>query len=256
MDVDVGAQPHTVDELMDQGEWNTSMADEAAVRAQEDQFLEEHQDFIMRNSSYGSCVVPDKEEAEKLNDEPASPIRTEWPADSLLKPEHFTIDQQRCLHCNKELGYAMPMNRLPKVKYLFCDQFECQNTQLIHCWACGHFTSENEGHLVNRPGNSAYHGPSAIFSYMCKSCYKDQLELEPGLEETREMYKKYRELRKESEEKEKAIAELALQDSSFDPNSFTYQKTGVHPSTFRSSLSGDAPKKRKRDDDPGEVELP
>ena len=139
---------------------------------------------------------------EANENEPASPIRTQWPADSLLKPEHFTIETQRCLNCNANLGYAMPMNRLPKVKYLFCDHPNCQSTNFLKCFACGNFQSESTGHLVYRPGNSAYTGPSQIYSFMCTYCYKDQMSLEPGPEETKEQYKKFAAVRKENEQKE------------------------------------------------------
>lgn len=255
----VGAQPETFELMEDGGE----KEEEESLR--ESKFIEEYESeggFRARilQQQQSRPVVPDREEAAKLEDEPASPIREEWPKDSLLKPDHFTIDQQRCLHCSKELGYAMPMNRTPKVKYLFCDSFECQRTQHIHCWACGHFTSEADGHLVSRPGNSAYTGPSSIFSYMCKSCYRDQLEMEPGLEETRELFSKYREQRKEAEEKEKGIAELALQDPHYNPYSFAAQRaeTFVAPKNWcgaTSSSSSSNPRKRKKcDTDEGEKE--
>jgi hypothetical protein len=229
-----GAQPETFDLLpMD--------VDEDNDEKEEKMFLSEHEQLVQEGVLSSSAppsasVVPTREEAEKLENEPASPIRVEWPKDSLLKPEHFTIDEQRCIHCHKGLGYAMPMNREPKVKYLFCDNFECQNTQVIHCWACDHFTSVTEGHLVSRPGNSAYHGPSSIHSFMCKTCFADQCAMEPGLEETREMYAKYREARKENEEKERDIAELALSNSAFNPDSFTEMKKSRGPLSQPSTL--------------------
>ncbi len=240
---EVGAQPDQYD-LMDLEDLRTTgEQEEANFRMNYADQLEEIEQ--------ANRVVPSREEAEDLNDVPASPIRVNWPSDSLLKPDHFTIDQQRCLHCSKELGYAMPMNRIPKVGYLFCKDFECQHTQQIHCWACGHFTSETNGHLVSRPGNSAYTGPSSIFSYMCKTCFEDQCKMEPNLEETREMFQKYRTLRHESEEKEKAIAELALQDSSFNPTSkynCSFQKVvGESSYSPSSSAEGEPPRKRKRE---------
>lgn len=141
--------------------------------------------------------------------EPASPIRTPWPADSLLKPDHFTIDTQRCLNCNANLGYAMPMNRIPKVKYLFCDHPNCQTTSFLKCWACGNFQNENTGHLVHRPGNSAYQGPSQIYSFMCHHCYQEQMQMEPSVEETKEQYRKFANLRRENEKKEFPLLEQA-----------------------------------------------
>jgi hypothetical protein len=140
--------------------------------------------------------IEQKEEEEEL----ASPIRTEWPSDSLLKPEHFTIDQQKCLACHKSLGYALPMNKTPKPKYLFCPEpNDCAQTSFLECFVCGNYNNERSGHVVHRPGNSAYTGPSQIYSFMCAHCYKDQMEGEPGLKETQEAMKKYREYRHEQE---------------------------------------------------------
>lgn len=173
------------------------------------------------------------------DDGPASPIRTEWPKDSLLKPEHFTIDSQHCLNCFAKLGYAMPMNREPKVKYLFCDHPNCQTANFLKCWACGNFNNENSGHLVHRPGNSAYQGPSQIYSFMCVHCYKDQIENEPGVEETKEMYKKFAAVRRENEKKEfpKLLEAQQLSDGYIS----SLQESQEKPSSSR--------KRRKREEE-------
>ena len=183
--------------------------------------------------------------------EPASPIRTPWPADSMLKPEHFTIETQRCLNCNANLGYAMPMNRLPKVQYLFCDHPNCQSTNFLKCFACGNFQSESTGHLVYRPGNSAYTGPSQIYSFMCTYCYKDQMSLEPGPEETKEQYKKFAAVRRENEQKEYSKLLQAQAASDMGLATLKEQQQSLPPYSVATS------RKRRRtegEEEKGEIE--
>lgn len=207
--IDVGAQDVPMDFIPEDKEEDedTRTVDEMIEDAEQSMFRETFGDTLRRlRSVEEQRSVPSQQEAAEnpdLYDVPASPIRAEWPKDSLLSPSHFTIDTQHCISCHVDLKYAMPMNRIPKTKYLFCEKTECQQTSFLQCWACGQFQSENTGMLVSRPGNSAYTGPSSIHSFMCKHCYDDQIKMEPGLEETREMFAKYRQMRHENEEKEK-----------------------------------------------------
>lgn len=201
MEVDVGAQEMPIDLMPMDPDADPAMIDMVeSVMADDPDYMKTLADI--REEQSAAYSQGEKEETEDLSEVPASPIRNEWPADSVLKPDHFTIDQQPCLNCNKKLGYAMPMNRIPKVKYLFCENSLCQTAHFLQCFVCGKYQSENTAHLVHRPGNSAYQGPSQIYSFMCHYCYKDQLAMEPGLEETREAYKKYREVRQRNEEEE------------------------------------------------------
>jgi hypothetical protein len=207
-----------------------------------------------RQEQISSVLQPSPEEAEALKDVPASPIRFEWPKDSLLPPDHGTTDHQKCLVCSKDLGYALPMNRIPKTKYLFCDTPACQNSNDLPCLACGHHTMESRGHLVNRPGNSFYAGASSIHAFICKSCYQDQLDMEPGLEETQEMMKKYRAERQANEERDKDIAHLAANGDLSRPSQVYDHRLRSshlreHPPTFESELPFDQPvatRKRSR----------
>lgn len=196
MEVEVGAQTmeiESVPEVDVEKDWDRSV----------DELLQERENKQATHSCFES-------EPGANWDDPASPIRAEWPKDSMLTKDHFTIDEQHCLVCYKKLGYAMPMNRVPKTKYLFChDNKDCLAAVFLKCWVCGNFQNENTGYLVHRPGNSAYTGPSQIYNFMCHHCYKDQIEMEPGLEETREQFRKYREVRRENEEKEKDLLTLA-----------------------------------------------
>lgn len=139
--------------------------------------------------------------------EPQSPIRTPWPEDSMLKPEHFTIDQQKCLTCHKDLGYAMPMNAVPKAKYLFCEAH--QNSPVGLCWGCMQHQTDNSCALVYRPGNSSYQGPSSIHTIMCNHCLEDMKKGEPTLEETQKMYKEFAEIRRKNEKEEFPLLEQA-----------------------------------------------
>jgi len=139
--------------------------------------------------------------------EPVSPIRTPWPEDSLLKPDHFTIDQQKCLSCHKDLGYAMPMNRVPKSKYLFCEAH--RGSGVGKCWGCLKYQTANTCHIVYRPGNSAYQGPSSIHTIMCHTCMEDMKKGEPSVEETQKMYKEFAELRRKNEREEFPLLEQA-----------------------------------------------
>jgi hypothetical protein len=191
--VEVGAQEIPIEPLPEEEDVDMDVS-------QSETFESDFGDYLLEKRRR-----EERGEKEKLEEEEelSSPIRTEWPADTLLKPSHFTIDSQRCLNCCVELGYAMPMNRTPNPKYLFCqDKDECKTAQLLKCWACGNFNSERSGHIVSRPGNSAFQGPSSIFSFMCDYCYKEQCALEPSYEETKEMFAKYREVRRENELKE------------------------------------------------------
>jgi hypothetical protein len=138
-----------------------------------------------------------------------SPIRDEWPSTSLLSREHFTVDQQHCLNCHKQLGYAMPMNRTPKICYLFCDRCPKQ-IQFLNCEICGNLNNENTAVLCHRPGNSGYAGPSQIYSFICHHCLKDQKEQEPGLEETQMLMKNVRALRRKKELEERGETALDL----------------------------------------------
>ena len=137
---------------------------------------------------------------------PSSPIpKDRWPADSLLTREHFTLDNQRCLVCEADLGYQMPMNRTPKPKYLFCPTGlspNCFISPVYKCLSCGHFSSSNQGDLVSRPANSGYDGPAECFSFMCTYCYNEQKAGEPGLQETKEAMAAFREVRRQADDLE------------------------------------------------------
>ena len=192
-----------------------------------------------------------EEEEVDLSDVPASPIPFIWPADSILKPEHFTFDWQRCLKCKKDLGYAMPMNRIPKGKYLFCppkegeEVSECARAPVLQCCFCEmHYVKDNESlaNLAKRPGNIAYIGQSEIYRFMCHHCEKAQKEGEMGLEETREMMGKFREERARANMNpaEQSIANLANKGTG-------RMGTGTKPEQFVSGLiSNFAPRKRPR----------
>lgn len=162
-----------------------------------------------------------------LTDVPASPVRDIWPADSLLKPEHFTIDKQKCCACKADLGWALPMNRIPKEHYLYCGgdltsknplyTSPCYDQAVIQCMACEKHFVKTKAHYVHRPGNCAYTTPTAIYGLMCGDCYEDQMKLEPGYEETKAKMKAYREMRASLEEKDKDIANLANMPSNTQP---------------------------------------
>ncbi len=169
---------------------------------------------------------------------PASPVRDSWPADSLLKPEHFTIDKQKCCACKADLGWALPMNRIPKEHYLYCggDKYDpqspkktttspCYEQAVIQCMACEKYFVKTSAHYVHRPGNCAYTTPTAIYGLMCHECYEDQMRLEPGYEETKAKMKAYREMRASLEEKDKDIANLANMPSNTQPAAYMMMKT-------------------------------
>lgn len=172
-------------------------------------------------------------------EELASPVRDEWPADSLLSKEHFTIDEQPCLSCSKKLGYAMPMNKLPKGKYLFCDPLEkpsCTASTFVPCTYCGNLQNykTEQGYLVFRPGNCAYTTPTQIYAFMCSYCFTDMMRDVPPIEQTREQYKAFRALREAGENSDAAAAATALSVSS-------------NLSILKSQdVLGENPKKRKR----------
>lgn len=135
-------------------------------------------------------------------EEGSRPVRQEWPVESILEKTHFTIDEQHCLKCRKRQGYALPMNKEPNVKYLFCCNEDgspkCRlQADYLECWACGNLNTQTTGHVVNRPANCAYYEPTQIYDFMCAYCHKDMIEQEPGKEECAEQLKKIRELRRE-----------------------------------------------------------
>lgn len=142
------------------------------------------------------------DEGYNSEEEGSRPVKQEWPAESILEKSHFTIDQQHCLKCRKKLGYALPMNKEPNVKYLFCCEEDgaprCRlQADYLECWACGNLNTQTTGHVVNRPANCAYYDPTQIYDFMCAHCHKDMMEQEPGKEECAEQLKKIRELRRE-----------------------------------------------------------
>lgn len=200
MEVEVGAQEIPIEPLALMEDDGDANEDDEIMK-----FETEFADHLLKKRSVESNSMNEEEgEKEEGEEKLASPIRTEWPSDTALKPSHFTIDTQRCLNCCCDLGYAMPMNRTPNPLYLFCrDKEECKTAALLKCWACGNFNSERSGHIVSRPGNSAFQGPSSIYSFMCLHCYNEQLALEPSAAETKEMFAKYREIRRQNEEAEK-----------------------------------------------------
>lgn len=163
-----------------------------------------------------------KEEGEDLSMVPASPVRDEWPKDSLLTKDHFTIDTQKCITCRKDLGYAMPMNRIPKEKYLFCQGPDdiCVETAIIQCFACDKHFCRDTGYFVHRPGNCAYTFPTQIYNFMCKYCYEEQMVGEPGFEETKQKMREFREYRRKMEEESKDIANLANSPSNTQPSHY------------------------------------
>lgn len=211
--VDVGAQEVEIDRM----KTDSDDDDSTPIENEFHEMFSETLQKLRETEKNLMNVLPSREEAESGvidYDAPASPIKErDWGPDCPIRRENCVIDKQHCLHCHKDLGYAMPMNRIPKINYLFCKNIECQNIQCIKCWACGNYTSEAEGHIVNRPGNSFYDGPSDIFAFMCMHCYKDQMTMEPNLEETRELYSKYRAERIANEEKEKHLYDPSFLDA-------------------------------------------
>ncbi len=138
------------------------------------------------------------------------PIKKSWPEDSQLDRSHFTIDEQQCLLCKKKLGYAMPMNKEPNVKFLYCLDSEgndvCRDKAVaLHCWSCGNYNTEATGCIVFRTGNSAFDGPSQIYEFMCYHCHKEMKENEPGLAECKRQMELIRAARKEDELRSKGI---------------------------------------------------
>jgi hypothetical protein len=130
-------------------------------------------------------------------DEGCRPIRPYWPKGSCLTKEQFTIDEQTCLDCGKKLGYALPMNKTPNIRYLFCLKQDgsqpCRTLpSFFKCFVCGNYHTPATLNIVSRPGNSAYEGPSEIYQFMCSSCHKDQMENEPGVEECQKQMAKIR----------------------------------------------------------------
>jgi hypothetical protein len=177
--------------------------------------------------------------------EGSRPIREVWPEDSELTPDHFTIDTQTCLACGKNLGYAMPMNKKPNPKFLFCLDEDgndlCRGkVSYVTCHYCGNFNNESSGSLVSRPGNSGYCGPSSIYSFMCHYCYDEMKKGEPGLEECRTQMAKVREVRRAEEMKERGLSFLDCSGGSFGQQ--TPQE--VYSSFFDSSIITPARKRK------------
>lgn len=173
-------------------------------------------------------------------EEGSRPLRQVWPKDTLLYKEHFTIDEQCCLLCRKKLGYALPMNKMANPRFLFCcddnGNPQCASkADFIPCWACGNLNNVNSAHVVTRPGNSAYYGPSQIYDFMCKHCHKDMMEMEPGKEECIDQLAKIRELRRNDK--------FGIPSSSSSPFSSSSSSTLFK---YHSSQSLPAEKKRKR----------
>lgn len=195
-------------------------------------------------------------EVDQMNDaydsdrEGSRPVKQEWPKDSLLTPDHFTIDQQQCLKCKKRLGYAMPMNKQANPKYLFCCEEngteKCRKqADYLQCWACGNLNTQNTGVIVCKPGNCAYYPqPSQIYEFMCHFCHNDMMKNEPGVEECRAQMKKIREAR--------ALEKTLGHPLTSGVNGVPYfHGTGSMPAAYQSTLQGDKfeiPKKRKRSD--------
>lgn len=177
--------------------------------------------------------------------EGSRPIKEIWPEDSLLKPDHFTIDHQNCLKCGKDLGYAMPMNKKPNVSFLYCRNEDgsdlCRaSLSYLPCHYCGNYNNENTGSLVSRPGNSSYYGPSQIYQFMCYHCHKEMMDNEPGLEECREQMSKIRELRKEEELKDKGRSFLTTKGGLIGA------PTEVFNSFFESSIQKPQTSKKRK----------
>lgn len=212
------------------------------------------------------------DEAYNSEEEGSRPVKEEWPSDSLLSIDHFTIDKQYCLKCRKKLPYALPMNKQANPKYLFCcdEQGEplcAKQADYIQCWACGNLNSQTTAHIVTRPANCAYFEPSQIYDFMCHHCHKDMMENEPGVEECKEQLKKIKELRSQDKISSAATAAAAAgikcdlpQLSQYNPTfSSSQTQSSSSVSAYLSGISEQLPKKRKRcsekDPMPGELTM-
>lgn len=178
------------------------------------------------------------------------PVKFIWPKDSLLTPDHFTIDQQPCLKCKKKLGYALPMNKEPNVHFLFCCEEDgspkCRlQSDYLNCWACGNFNTQSTGAVVSHPANCAYlPHPTQIYDYMCYHCHKEMMENEPGIQECRDQMKKIRQIRRE----DKLKGGGGGGSSSYSSLPFGMREYDAPNSnfSFSSSLLPETHKKRKR----------
>lgn len=205
-------------------------------------------DIVAADTDYEPEWLAQLHEDENYNSEVegSRPIKKNWPKDSVLPRSHFYIEEQQCLKCHHLLGYAMPMNKLPNIKFLFCinedGSRKCSlDNPYLECHHCGNLThSGSGGHFCHRPGNSAYDGPSQIYQFLCHHCLKDQKENEPGVEECKAQMKLIREMRKKDELEHKTgglnCANLMTLSQPYIPESFT------------SSLPKEGSKKRKLED--------
>ena len=159
----------------------------------------EEDDYIYEDHLLPASILPYINDPFYDSDSLGSrPLRKKWPKDTLLPRDHFTIDEQQCMNCEKKLGYAMPMNKRPNKRFLFCSE-ECFDFTHIRCVDCGNFTFIDSGYLVNHPGNSGFDGPSDIFRFQCKSCYQDMVAAAPTAEECAKQMKELRKLREKDE---------------------------------------------------------
>lgn len=180
--------------------------DEDCVMVLEGEEEEEEEGEVMERPRLTSkrWLLDFEDEEYDSEKEGSRPVQPNWPKDSLLRRDQFTIDEQQCLKCRKLLGYAMPMNKEPNAKYLFCVEEDgtekCRSeSQYLNCFACGNYHSSATATVVCRPGNSGYEGPSSIYNFMCYSCHKDMMENEPGVEECKRNMAAIREKRREDE---------------------------------------------------------
>lgn len=166
-----------------------------------------------------------------------------WPEGSQLSRDHFTIDWQQCLNCEKVLdGWLLPMNKPPCWLYLFCES--CRNNddckERMKCGLCGKlYNTIISLNLCHHPANSAYFGAGDLHRLICDYCLQDQKENQPGPEETRDMMKKWIQHRDECEAEEKLAG--------FSRKAFSqYQSDPFYKSNFKTPIGG---KKRKLDKD-------
>jgi len=82
---------------------------------------------------------------------------------------------------------------------------------------------------------------------MCVHCYKDQMAMEPGIDETRDMFKKYREVRQTNEERDKDMVFLAQQNQDRGEHFLAGYQEQLRAST-QSFMQPGASRKRIRTD--------
>jgi len=187
-------------------------------------------------------------------EEGCRPIRPYWPKGSCLTREQFTIDEQTCLDCGKKLGYAMPMNKTPNIRYLFCLKQDgsqpCRTLpSFFKCFVCGNYHTPATLNIVSRPGNSAYEGPSEIYQFMCGSCHKDQMENEPGVEECRKQMAQIRAARQADKLRSYGVGVSDSGDiiSPIHPMQTRSQTRSLGAELYHSSLESEGKRgKRKR----------